>query len=47
VRRVCEASAHGLTDWNYLHQKIKDALGPYLYELTGRRPMIMPLIMEV
>jgi ribonuclease J len=47
VRHVCETSAHGLTDWDYLHRKIKDALGPYLYELTGRRPMIMPLIMEV
>ncbi len=47
VRNVCETSARGLTDWNYLHQKIKDSLGPYLYELTGRRPMIMPLIMEV
>ncbi|HZS01757.1 MAG TPA: ribonuclease J [Chloroflexota bacterium] len=47
VRRVCESSARGLTDWDYLHRKIKDSLGPYLYELTGRRPMIMPLIMEV
>ena len=47
VRRVCEASARGLTDWDYLHRKIKDSLGPYLYELTGRRPMIMPLVMEV
>ena len=47
VRRVCEAGAHGLTDWSYLDRKIKDALGPYLYELTGRRPMIMPLVMEV
>jgi ribonuclease J len=47
VRRVCESSARGLTDWNFLHQKIRDAIGPYLYELTGRRPMILPLIMEV
>jgi ribonuclease J len=47
VRYVCETSARGLTDWDYLHRKIKDSLGPYLYELTGRRPMIMPLIMEV
>jgi ribonuclease J len=47
IRRVCESSAHGLSDWNFLHQKIKAAVGPYLYELTGRRPMIMPLIMEV
>ncbi|HEY7066020.1 MAG TPA: ribonuclease J, partial [Chloroflexota bacterium] len=47
VRRVCEESARGLTDWSYLDRKIKDSLGPYLYELTGRRPMIMPLVMEV
>lgn len=47
VRAVCEAHAHGLSDWSFLHQKIRDALGPYLYEMTGRRPMIMPLILEV
>lgn len=47
VRDVCETHALGLTDWGFLHQKIRDALGPYLYEMTGRRPMIMPLLMEV
>lgn len=47
VRTVCETHAQGLSDWNFLHAKIRDALAPYLYEQTGRRPMIMPLLMEV
>jgi ribonuclease J len=47
VRRVCEDSALGLSDWTYLDRKIRDTLGPFLFEATGRRPMILPLIMEV
>ncbi|WP_353050096.1 ribonuclease J [Bacillus sp. ISL-41] len=34
-------------DWNSLKQDIRDSLNQYLYEKTKRRPMIMPIIMEV
>jgi ribonuclease J len=34
-------------DWNSLKQDIRDSLSQYLYEKTKRRPMIMPIIMEV
>ena len=34
-------------EWGFLTRKIKDVAGSYLYEQTGRRPMIMPMVMEV
>lgn len=34
------------TQWNDLKNEITDVLGPYLYEKTKRRPMILPIIME-
>ena len=36
-----------ITDWSSIKAQIRDALGKYLYEKTKRRPMIMPIIMEV
>lgn len=37
----------GLTEWSDLKSIIRDTLGKYLYEKTRRRPMILPIIMEV
>ena len=33
--------------WTDLKNEITDVLGPYLYEKTKRRPMVLPIIMEV
>ncbi|WP_419958182.1 ribonuclease J1 [Psychrobacillus psychrotolerans] len=35
------------TEWSELKNEIIDVLSPYLYEKTKRRPMILPIIMEV
>ncbi|MFJ7825111.1 ribonuclease J1 [Psychrobacillus sp. NPDC096623] len=35
------------TEWSELKNEITDVLSPYLYEKTKRRPMILPIIMEV
>lgn len=41
----CEAG--GVTEWATIKASIRDALSRYLYEKTRRRPMILPIIMEV
>ncbi len=37
----------GITDWGKLKSSIRDALGDYVWKKTKRRPMILPIIMEV
>lgn len=37
----------GVTDWGRIKQDIKDALGGFVWKETKRRPMIIPIIMEV
>ena len=36
-----------ITEWATIKSNVRDALGRYLYEKTRRRPMILPIIMEV
>ena len=36
-----------INDWATLKSKIRDELRSYLYEKTKRRPMILPIIMEI
>ncbi|SHI66783.1 ribonuclease J [Clostridium amylolyticum] len=45
VLKECEDK--GITDWATLKSKIKDGLRVYLYEKTKRKPMILPIIMEI
>jgi ribonuclease J len=35
------------SDWSFLKDKIKSTLSEFLYEKTRRRPMILPVVMEV
>jgi ribonuclease J len=37
----------GITDWGKIKTEIKDALSDFVWKETKRRPMIMPIIMEV
>ena len=41
----CETN--GVTEWSMIKSAIRDSLGRYLYERTRRRPMILPIIMEI
>ncbi|MDV4152330.1 ribonuclease J [Clostridium sp. AL.422] len=45
VLRECEES--NITDWASLKSKVRDELRSYLYEKTKRKPMILPIIMEI
>ena len=37
----------GITDWGKLKSTTKDSLGEFVWRKTKRRPMILPIIMEV
>lgn len=37
----------GITDWGKMKTVIRESLGDYLWKKTKRRPMILPIIMEV
>lgn len=37
----------GITDWGKLKSTTKDVLSDYVWKKTKRRPMILPIIMEV
>ncbi len=34
-------------EWNYLNKKIRDTVSQYLYDQTKRRPMVLPVVMEI
>ncbi|QQE80861.1 ribonuclease J [Alicyclobacillus sp. SO9] len=39
--------AENVSEWSSLKTAVRDTLGRFLYEQTRRRPMILPIIMEV
>ena len=36
-----------VTEWSSIKSAVRDSLGRFLYEKTRRRPMILPIIMEI
>jgi ribonuclease J len=40
-------NGHRGSDWAFVKDKIKYTLSEFLYEKTHRRPMILPIVMEV
>ncbi len=45
--KLGECEAKRVRDWGTLKNSIKEALKDFLYEKTKRRPMILPIIMEI
>jgi len=37
----------GLTEWGAVKSQVREALGKFLFEKTRRRPMVLPIIMEI
>jgi ribonuclease J len=44
---LCGLLDSGITEWTQLKSQTKDALSEYLYAKTKRKPMILPVIMNV
>jgi ribonuclease J len=40
-------NGHQTDDWGYLSRQLRDATATYLFRETRRRPMILPMVMEV
>jgi ribonuclease J len=48
VKKVLnDTLSSGATEWNQMKSGVKDALSKYLYAKTKRKPMILPVIMNV
>ncbi|KUG03818.1 ribonuclease j2 (endoribonuclease in rna processing) [hydrocarbon metagenome] len=48
VKEALDACAQkNITEWAVIKSQVRDRLSRHLYEKTGRRPMILPIIMEV
>jgi len=48
VREALDICAKkNITEWAVMKAQIRERLGKHLYDKTGRRPMILPIIMEV
>jgi ribonuclease J len=41
------ANGHHTDDWTYLSRQLRDATATFLFRETRRRPMILPMVMEV
>ncbi|NHN33404.1 ribonuclease J [Paenibacillus agricola] len=44
---INQLQAQNINQWSSLKINVKAVLGRYLYEHTGRRPVILPIIMEI
>src|SRR5262249_692295 len=40
-------NGHQTDDWGYLSRQLRDTAASYLFRETRRRPMILPMVMEV
>ncbi|MBQ7827583.1 MAG: ribonuclease J [Clostridia bacterium] len=48
ARQILEDTLEsGSTEWNQIKANVKDGLSKYLYQKTKRKPMILPVIMNV
>lgn len=49
VRKICESKSGEKVEPNYayLRQAVRDQIGEYLFEKTNRRPMVLPVVIEV
>ncbi|HIU64527.1 MAG TPA: ribonuclease J [Candidatus Avacidaminococcus intestinavium] len=44
---LTKCQTNGISEWSAIKSAVRESLSRYLYEKTRRRPMILPVIMEV
>lgn len=42
-----KCAGKGISEWSSIKSQVRDTLGKFLYEKTRRRPMVLPIIMEI
>lgn len=47
LRSVKELEARNITDWSTIKKAVIDSIDDYLYQKTRRKPVILPIVMEV
>ena len=47
VRFIVERKAPHPINWSYLKDLIRDEIGQFLFQITERRPMILPVVIEI
>lgn len=49
VRKLCESKGKEKLEpnWAYLRNVVRDEIGEYLYQKTERRPMVLPVVIEI
>ena len=46
-KTILELEADNIRQWNVMKQNIKKSVGQYLFKQTKRKPMILPIILEI
>jgi len=47
VRVTLETHSRKTVDWHFIRKMIEESLGKFLYDSTERRPLILPIVVEV
>ena len=47
ARKIVEGKGKGEANFTFIRQAVRDQIGEYLYQKTERKPMILPVIIEV
>jgi len=47
IKIINKATSGGIVNWAYIKKEIREKIGSFLYSKTQRRPMVLPVIIEI